>query len=290
VMENEKAVLVAIFNKLADEISKDADYALMSKNEQMNILANNSLIYHSVKNVLYDLDDLLVKSEVAESVKPIFKQYYKRVIEGNVDAILSDPPCRQEFNSFPIEDKELRVAIYNYYEYMNDVRKTASDDTFAMMDKVSKHNVEGIANTMSDMYSFMQSRRFEVPLEDQQNKCAELCKHYKIADIYKSFQIVIMLFDVFPFVYNKFVKMIKYKINDPSIDDVDIQRRYLISTLAKKANYDDMKRSINHICNEYSSTMEKIEKEIKTEEDKIRGLYEGSDAEVDEYIESLIKK
>ena len=290
VLSSDMNTFVAVFDKLSTEMNSDNDYDAIPTSDKMNILANNVILYYTTHNLLYDMDDLFKSLEIAESVKPIFMKYYKSIIEANIDTILSDDmPCKITFTEFPIGEIELRIAICGYYEYISKVKSKASNETFELLDKVSKHNIENITKVMSELYLFMQSRRFNVGFEEQQEECTRLCKEYNVSDIYKPFQIVINLFDVFPFNYNKFAKMIKYKVNDPDIDDIEIQRRYLISTLKKDSKYDVMKRQINSICDDYATTMARIEKNIEEEEVKIRNLYSGNDNEIDDYIATLVK-
>jgi hypothetical protein len=177
--------------------------------------------------------------------------------------------------------------MFDYHQYLCKVREIAANETFAMLDQLSKHNVDGITEVMSNLYSYISNRQFDVDFEEQQKECLRLCKEYKVADIYKSFQIVINCFDVFPFKYAKFKNIIKIKVNDPEFDDIEIQRRYLISTLRKDSNYDRIVKQINIICNDYGDTMKKIETEIANDEANIRKLYDGYESDIDEYIKNL---
>lgn len=289
-LAEDKAIMEAIFAKLAGEMANDPEYLTVSRVDQMNILANNVLLYHAVKNVLYNLDDLLEKASIADSVKSVFMQYYKSVIEGNVDAILSDDmPCKCAFTEFPIKEMNLRISAYNFHDYFAKVRAKTADEVFVLMDKVTKQNIKGITEVISAMYLYMSDRKFQVPYDEQQEKCTELCKEHKVPDIYAAFQVVINLFDVFPFNYKKFERMIKYKVNDPSIEDIEIQRQYLISTLRKDSKYDAKREIINSICNDYVATMERIQKNLKNEEETIRELYKCTEEEVDEFINERIK-
>lgn len=284
----EKPIFESIFSKITSDDEYMNSLANLSDCEVKNILANNVLVYHASADVLYNFKELLEKASIAKSLEPVFVQYYMGYINANIDSILSDDiPCKYDFTEFPIKDLLFRAAIFEYHNYFAKVSETVTAETFAIMDNLSKHNIENITKVMSNLYSFMSSRRFEVDFEEQQAECTRLCKEYKVTDIYKSFQIVINCFDLFPFKYDKFKAAIKIKINDPDFDDIEIQRRYLISTLRKDSSYDRIAAQINIICNDYGNTMKKIETEVANEEANLRKLYEGNDKDVEEYINNL---
>lgn len=284
----EKRLFEVAFTKITGDSEYMETFANIPDNELKNVIANNLLFYHASSQVLYNLDELLDSAAIATSLRPTFMQYYHGVVSGNMESILTeDVPCKYDFTEFPIRDSLFRAAMFDYANYLAKVREIAANQTFEILDGLSKHNSENITKVMSELYSYLSSRRFQVDFEDQQLECTRLCKEYKVADIYKSFQIVINCFDLFPFKYKKFQDVIKIKVNDPGFDDIEIQRRYLISTVRKDSNYDRIVAQINAICNEYSETMSKIENEIANDEERVRKLYSGYDGDIDEYLNNL---
>lgn len=249
---------------------------------------NTLLINFASCVVLSDLDGVIKAAGIAESLHETFKGYFSSILKSNIESMMPEPPFTEI--AIPIPDEAVREAVSALLTYFCNLRQHVSNDVLNMMSKRAECVLNSTLEALSELYSQIPNERSNMSESEFAEIVENVAKKHKVPSLYSDFQIIIMNFDLFPFNYNKFKTEFRYKLNDPSIDSVELQRRYLISTLKTNSTYDKKKALINEICNAYQSTMERVKSEIKSESKRIKSLYGGTTENLVEFTNSLISE
>lgn len=277
---------LSCFTESEIKLLESIDQKIDTDDELDNI--NTLLINFASCVVLSDLDGVIKAAGLAESLHETFKGYFSSVLKSNMESMLPEPPFKTVTDG-KVPDNLVREAVASLLAYFCSLRQHVSNDVLNMMSKRAEVVLNSTLEALSELYliSMEKNDSNESELSEMVEKVS---KKHKVPNLYSDFQIVIMNFDLFPFNYNKFKSEFRYKLNDPSIDNVELQRRYLISTLKTNSTYDKKKTLINEICNSYHSTMEKVKAEIKSESKRVKSLYTGTTEELTEFTNSLISE
>lgn len=261
-------------------------YTRINSEQDRLILINQLFDNFAMCTVTLMIDDAVKALHISDSLKPKFHEYYHSILTGNIENIVLGQVF-DEHTIFPVDKQTVIAKVIEVQQYYSKVREQLITDTIELMDKLIETSLNNTSDALSEVFS--QLRDCE-SFESRQELCDNIGKKYKIIDLYKRFQIIIELYDVYPFKYKQFKSVFQYAVRDPDISPIEIQRRYLISTLKRDSNYDRFSKNINDLCSNYESTMAKVEREITLEEKRIRELYGSTTDELVEYTNSIINE
>jgi hypothetical protein len=274
--ETDVAVMRKIFDSLTVSLKDDQEYQSLDSPSKYNSMINNIYSFYASREVLWNLNELFTKLQINDSMKPVFSGYYKKFLEGNIDSILTpDMECVKGYSEFPISSDEVREGLADYCIYFTKVRELLFDQTVKTVDDVGQSSVKRIGEAMSELYSNTRNKKL-TDFDDINQECETISKKHNVVKLFDNFNIIITLFDQFPFKYETFVKHVKYVVLDPEIDKVELQRKYLLAILRKDSKYDAYRKYINLVCNEYQQTMADVQKLKDQDERRIRELYDSS--------------
>ena len=253
-----------------------------------NTLISDTLAHFAANEVLFSIDEMLVKFDVPNSVRGKFQSYYTKLIDGNKDSLLpANLDFLPKFDQFPISADELSQLLFKFFGYFAELRKLLFEKTLDLMESTANDTAKRITDAMSEIYQFYKNKP-NVEFDELSEFCKKAFEKHKAPDMYNTFSIVINLFADYPFKYKIFNKFAYMKVHDPEFDDLELQRKYLIACLRTDSRYNTHKRNINSIINSYRSEMEIIERDIKKNEKEIRAKYANMDTDLSALIDELI--
>jgi hypothetical protein len=238
-----------------------------------NTLIADTIAHFASNEVLFAIDGMLEKFEVPTSVQGKFQSYYVKMIEGNKDSLL---PANMDFlpkyKEFPVAADELAKLLLQFFSYFAELRKLLFEKTLEIMESTARDTAKRITESMSEIFQFVCDKP-DADFDTLTEFCKATFKRNNSPDMYDAFAVVIGLFDTYRFNYKLFSEFAYMKVRDLDYDNLELQRKYLLSNLRKDANYDKSRKHINSIIDMYRSKMDKIERHIKEEEKRIRNIY-----------------
>jgi hypothetical protein len=277
-----------LLNTMYERLSADCETA-DSRDKR-----NTTLINFTSCKVLSDVEGILKASKINESLYETFQTYYNYILKGNSETIIPDNPftvAELHPDFFPISKNVLRERVLALMEYFLAVQQKVTIETFNMMAAAGENKIKTTCEALSEISQSLASMQFRGS-EVRDDEIADLVKtigdKYRLPNLYSEFQIIILYFDVFPFNYEKFKEVYTYKIGDLSIEDIEVQRRYLLSLLRKDAHYIRRRDFINRICEQYDQTLKKIKDETENETKRIRELYGETTDKLIDFTNQLI--
>lgn len=247
---------------------------------------NLTLINYVSCKVLPDIGGVLAASGINESLYETFRTYYNNVLKSNSESIMPEPPVTCEY----LDRDTLREVVLDLTKYFLEVQRVATIETLNLMGSTAEHMIKSTCEALSEVYANFKDKIIDTNISqsDLEEITKSVSDKFKLPNLYSEFQLIITYFDTFPFNYDKFKKVYVFKVNDPAISSVEVQRRYLVSLLKKDSRYVGQRNYINRICDQYEQTMKKVEEEIDSENDRVRKLYDGTTSELIDYTNSLI--
>jgi hypothetical protein len=256
----------------------------LDRNSQDSVDTVNSLLVNFAScRVLSDIEGVIASAGLATSLHSVFQSYFVELMKGNRDTIAPDPPFEEVV--MPVSSELLRAKLAELFEYFAKVRQHLGNESLNLMAKSAEHLLNSTADALSELFAEMPDKTDE---EGLAKVVTTIGKKHKLPNLYRDFQIIILYFDLFPFNYAKFKETYKYKVNDPEINNVEVQRRYLVSLLRKDATFDRRRTMINTICDQYGTIMDKIDAEVKSESERIRELYGATTESLVDFTNQLI--
>lgn len=257
-------------------------------------LINTLLINYASSRVLSEIGDLYKATGLAESLYETFRSYYMQFMKGNAETILPETPFGMDdqfiVDCVPIPSAVVREKIDSLLVYFCNVRKQLTNDVLNVMGKIADEIITKTCDALSKLHAEMSNGMMISYNEAKVNEMVKkVSDEFRLPNLMSDFQIIILYFDVFPFNYNKFKEVFTYKVNDPAISSVDVQRRYLISLLKKDSQFDRKRNFINSLCSNYETVIEKVKSEVDADNERIRDLYEGSTSELMAYTDQILK-
>ena len=221
-----------------------------------NTLLNDVMAHFASNEVLFAIDGMLVEFDIPESVRGKFRSYYQSLVKGNADSLLPpDMPFLLNLEIFPVPAELLAKTLFEFFQHFAEVRKLVFMDTLKLMDKVANETADKATKAMSEIYLFTKNKP-DVGFDELSDYCKAAFERNGSPDMYNSFSVVIGLFADFPFKHTIFRKFVYEKLHDTAIDDLELQRKYLMTTLRKDSKYDTNRKYINKMIDSYRSKME----------------------------------
>jgi hypothetical protein len=275
-----------IFNNIVSDIIEGTP-----KDETYDVTVRNNLLYNTIsylatKEVLFSIQDLMEKADIPNTVRGKFNSYYASMIQANASFILSEDLSFRVFRTeFPIPSIDIAMLIVNFFNYFSAAREKAFTETLILMENMARTTAESVTKSIVELCKF---KKEETTYDEMVEKAKEVFVANSAPNMYNDFMIIVELSNIVPVNYKVLVGAVYEKIRDPEIHSLELQRKYLLSVLKKDKSYNHKRAYINKLINAYSSKIDRVEREIKKDEERTRKLYsEHSEVKVDEFISEL---